>query len=176
LAERGFTIIELAVALAIMAVIGTAATTVTFQVFQGTERDNENMNVVYQVRNAGYWITRDTQMAEGVAITGLESPNFILLTWTEQDYEGGDPVYHTITYLFADMTDGIGKLKRNHWSSAGENKSTLVAKNIYYDLTDPANTTKVSYEDPVLTVRLATQFGDASQSEEYTIARRPNLN
>jgi prepilin-type N-terminal cleavage/methylation domain-containing protein len=175
LTQKGFTIVELAVAMAIIAIIGLAATMVIFQILEGTGRSNDNMEAIYQVRNAGYWITRDAQMAEGVATSGLEFPNFLSLTWTEHDYDGGDPVYHSVTYYFADLTDGIGKLKRNHWSSAGANQYTLVSEYIYYDLTDPTNTTKASYENPVLTVKLASHFGGASQAEEYKIARRPNL-
>lgn len=173
--ERGFTIIELAVAVAIIAIVGTAASTSIFHVIEGTGRTNDSMSTVCQVQNAGYWISCDTQAADSVDVDGLEYPDFLAITWTEQDYDGGDPIYHSATYFFEDLTDGIGKLKRNHWSSAGADEYTLVAKYIYYDPDDPDNTSKASYQNPVLTVRLTTRSGDTSQSGEYKVARRPNL-
>ena len=51
--EKGFTIVELLVASAIMAVIGGAAVTTTFQITKSTEPTNNHMTAVRQVQNAG---------------------------------------------------------------------------------------------------------------------------
>ena len=173
--ENGFTIIELVVALAIIALIGSAATMTTFQVIKGTERSNNHMTAVRQVQNAGYWISHDTQIAESAIVDNLELPDFLILTWAEQDYAGGEPIYHSVTYFFEDLSDAVGKLKRSHWSSAGANEQTLVAEHIYYDPNDPDNSSKASYESPVLTVQLTAVFGDATETKEYRARHRPNL-
>jgi prepilin-type N-terminal cleavage/methylation domain-containing protein len=174
--EKGFTIIELAVAIAILGIVGVAATATMFQVFQGTGSNDDKMSAIYQVQNAGYWITRDAQMSETIAVDGLESPKFIALTWMEQDFGGGDPVYHSITYSIEDISDGIGQLMRNHWSSGGLNVDTLIAQYIYYDTGDPDNTSKATYTSPLLTVKLNARVLDAEHIGVYSISRRPNLN
>ena len=174
--EKGFSTIELIVALFIIALIGSAAAATTFQVINGTARSNAHMTAVRQIQNAGYWISHDAQMAESVVTDNLTHPDFLVLTWTEQDYSEDDPIYHSVTYFFEDLSDGIGKLKRNHWSSAGANEYTLIAEYVYYDSGDPDNTSKTTYQKPVLTVQLTALFGDARECKEYRITRRPNLN
>ena len=173
--EKGFTIIELAVAIAIMAFIGSAAATSIFQVIEGTERGNNQMTVVRQVHNAGYWISRDTQRAESVVTDNLTAPDFFILTWVEQDYGGGELIHHSVTYFFTDLSDGIGEIMRSHWSSGGANEQTLVADYIYYDPGDPDDTSKASYQSPVLTVQLTAILEDAAETREYMIKRRPNI-
>jgi len=171
--EKGFTLIELIGAVAVTALIALTVTAVTFQLIKVTERSNDQMTAIPQVQNAGYWISHDTRIAESVTVDNLEDQNFLILNWT--DYEGGDPTYHSVTYFFEDLSDGIGKLKRNHWSSAGANDQTLIAQYIYYDPSDLDNTTLAIYSRPVLTVRLCVLFGDASVAREYKVMCRPTL-
>ena len=172
--EKGYTNIELIVALAIIALIGGATAAATFQVFKGTERNNNHMTAVRQVQNAGYWISRDMQMAQSVTADNLTATDFLVLSWTETDYTD-DPPYHSVTYFFEDLTDGIGKLKRSHWSSAGANEETLIAEYVYYDPDDPDNTSKASYQSPVLTVQLTALLEKILETREYRINRRSNL-
>ena len=172
--EKGFTAIELAVAITIMALVGSAAATATFQVFKGTERNNNYITTVRQVQNAGYWICRDAWMAQSATADNLTPPDFLILRWTELD-DPDDPVYHSATYFFEDLTDGIGKLKRGHWSSAGANEQTLVAEHIYYDPDDPDNTSKANYQSPLLTVQLTSLVEDDKETKEYKIKHRPNF-
>ena len=173
--ERGFTIIELLLATAIATLIACAATMAIFQIIKSTERSNEHMTAVRQVQNAGYWISRDAQMAESVITDNLSPTDFIVLTWTERDYESNN-TYHSITYFFEELSDEIGKLKRNHWSSAGANAEILVAEYIFYDPDDPVNSSNVSYQDSILAVKLVALFENAGETREYRISRRQNFN
>lgn len=172
--EKGFSAIELIVATAIIALIGGAATGAIFQTLEGTERSNHHITCLSQVQNAGYWLSYDAQMADGVVTDDLEPEDFIVLTWTEWDYDD-DSTYHSVRYFFEELSNGVGKLKRSHWSSAGANEQTLVADYIYYDPDDPDNTSKVSYQSPVLTVKLTSISGEAREAREYQIKRRPNF-
>jgi len=174
LGEKGFTHIELVVALAIIALISGATATATFQVLRGTGQNNDHMTAVHQVHNAGYWISRDAQMAQSVSTDALTSPDFLVLSWTERDYTD-NPTYHSVTYFFEDLTDGVGKLKRSHWSSTGINEQTLVAEYIYYDPDAPDNTSKASYQSPVLNVQLTALSGETRETREYRINHRPNF-
>ena len=170
--EKGFTLIELVIAVAIMIVAVGAASAAIFQVFRNTERNNNHITAVRQVHNAGYWISRDAQTAQTIA-TDSPLPDFLTISWTEDP--AGDPIYHTATYFFEDLTDGIGKLKRNHSSTAGADEETLIAQYIYYDPTDVDNTSEASYEYPVLTVQLTTIVEETLETREYRITHRASL-
>jgi len=172
--EKGIITIELIVTAAIIALIGMAAAMVTSRVITDTGRSGQHMMAVSQVQHAGYWISRDAQMAEEVTCDTQE-PDFLILTWTEQDYEGGEAVYHSVTYFFADMSAATGKLKRSYWSSAGANVETLIAEHIYYEPTDIDNTSKASYEGAELIVQLTAALGEAREIKEYRVRSRPNF-
>ena len=172
--EKGYTLIELIVAVAIIVLVSGAATVTIFQVLKGTEANNSHMNAVRQVQNAGYWIIRDAGMAQSIDTENLTSPDFLVFNWTEWDDEN-EEIYHSATYSFEDLTDGIGKLKRSHWSSAGTNEQTLVAQHIYYTPADPDNTSKADYQAPVLTLQIASLVDEVREIREYRIKHRPNI-
>lgn len=172
--EKGYTFIELIIAITIMVLVSGAASIAIFQIMKGTERNNTHINAVRQVQTAGYWIGRDARMAQSVNTDNLTPPNFIAFNWTEWDAEN-EEIYHTATYFFEDLTDGIGMLKRTHWSSAGANEQTLIATHIYYAPADPDDTSKASYQAPVLTLQLTSLVEDAMEVREYRIKHRPNI-
>jgi len=182
--ERGFTLIELLVAIALVALIAVAATMATFQVITGTERNNNHMTVIRQVQNAGFWISQDALMAESVITDNLTPPDLLTLTWTEWGYGEEASTYHLVTYSFQDLSDGIGKLKRQHLIYDDEggvtgNTTTLVAQYIYYNLDDPDDpdnpTAIYQSPPPVLTVQIASSLGEAKEIREYRVWRRPNF-
>jgi len=171
--ERGFTLVELLVAMVIMVTISGAAGAATFQTLKGVARGNGYMSAVRQVENAGHWISRDALMAETVRTDNLTWPDFIVIRWVERDYDDDD-IYHSATYYFQDISSEIGKLMRRHWSSAGANETVMVAENIYYDALHP-NKTKANYNSPKLIVKLTSIVDDKHETKEYKIVRRPNF-
>ncbi|MFC2011440.1 type II secretion system protein J [Chloroflexota bacterium] len=172
LGEKGYTLLELMIAITITVIVTGSAGSAIFQVLKNTERNNDHITVVRQVENAGYWISRDAQMALSVTTTdNLTPPDFLSLSWSEWDVDG-DPTYHWVNYTFQDLTDGIGKLSRTYGSSAGASEETLVAQYIYYDPDDVEVTSNTSYQNPVLTVKLTAVFEDIVETREYRIKRR----
>ncbi len=173
--EKGYTLIELLIAITIMAVAAGAAGAAIFQVLRNTERNNHHMTAVRQVENAGYWISRDARMALGVTTTAnLTLPDFLSLSWTEWD-DLGNPIYHSANYSLEGLTNGIGKLKRTYGSSAGAGEQTLIAQYIYYDPDDVNATSNTSYQSPVLTVKLTAVLEEILETREYKIKHRPGL-
>ncbi len=171
--EKGYTLTELLVAVSIVAMISAAALLVIFQIFHGNEHNNDYMTSVRQVENAGYWISRDTQMAQSVNTNNLTPPDFLTLNWTEWD-AAGNPIYHSVRYFFDNVTDSTGKLIRYHWSSAGTSEQTLIAQHIYYDSDNETYTSRASYQSPTLALKLTSFCNDILESREYRIIRRPN--
>lgn len=172
--QKGFTLIELAIAVGIVALIGGGAAITVFHIIPGVERSNSHIVAASQVQDAGYWISYDGQMAESV-ITELEAPDLLIVTWTERDYEHGNNIYHSVTYSLQDLNGNVGRLKRTHWSSGGANEQMIVADHIYYNPEDNQNTSRAHYQNRVLTLQLTSSLGDTSQTKEYRITRRPNF-
>jgi len=183
--ERGFTLVELLVVTAIVALIGGATAMSTFQVINVTRSSNDNMAALRQVQNAGYWISRDAQMAEDVVVDDDPvTPEFLTFSWTEWDYEGeGENTnYHIVIYSFQDLSGSIGKLKRQYliYDDQGAeigNQTTMVAENAYYNTADPddPDNTTASYQIPMLTFQIAASVGEASEIREYAVRRRPQF-
>ena len=175
--QRGFTLIELLVVMVIAALMVGAASMTTFQVTNVTQRSNDHTTAVRQVQNTGYWISRDALMAEQVIVdSDPETADFLTVLWTEWDKNKQDhSISHLVTYSFEDIAGGIAKLKRTHWSSAGANEQTLVAEYIYYNPDDPDDTTKVSYQSPVLTMQITASLGEAKETKEYWVCGRPEF-
>lgn len=173
--EKGFTVIELVIACTIAAVLGSVITMSVFQTIRSVGGSESHLVTVHQLRSASDWIGRDVHTAENVVVDNLEYPNFLVLTWTEQDYIGDDTVYHAVTYFFEGLTEGIGALKRNHSSSTGTDNNLLVAQSLYYDPDDPGSTSNTSYLDSVLTVKLCAVLDDSTETRVYSYVPRPDF-
>jgi len=170
--EKGFTLIELIIAISIMVIASGAAAAAIFQIFGNTERNSNNMTVAQQVQNAGYWISHDAQMALTITTDNLSLPNIIVMNWTE-DAASENPIYHTANYTIEDISDNIGIIKRTHSSTAGLSEEILVAKYIYYNPPDTDNSTQVSYSGSLLTIQITSVFNDSLEIREYLVKRRP---
>lgn len=161
LGERGFTTIELVIALAIMALVSGAATAATFQVFRCTERNNNHMTAVCQVQNAGYWISRDAQRAQGLITDNLTTPDFLVLSWTDEN--SGD--IYQVTYTLEDMPGGgLKKLLRSQSVNGGANVTMLVAQYIEASL----DKTSCEFTDNTLILNVTATVGSGSQIETET--------
>ena len=174
LGQKAFTLVELVIALAITVLVSGASTVALSQVYGGTDRNNNQLTAVRQIESAAFWISRDVQRAQVVSTENLTPSDLLSLSWTEWD-DDGNPTHYTVRYSFDNITDNIGRLKRNYWSSAGANLQTLVGLNLYYNPGDSDNTSKAIYQPPVLTVRLTAVLDKAQETREYRIKRRPNV-
>ena len=173
---KGYALIEVMVAVTIMAAASVAAGAAIYQVFSNINRASDQLTTVRQVQNAGHWIRSDAMMALTVTSDDLDPLDFLILNWTLWDDAGENPVYHTVTYFFEELSaDDIGTLMRNHWSSAGANEETMIAQYIQYDVDDADNTSGVSYASPVLTVQLTASYEQTRETREYKIRHRPDL-
>ncbi len=145
--QRGFTLVEVIIVLAIIGIVIGAATMTIVQVINGSSSTSNHMIAIRQVQNAGYWVSRDVQMAQSVA-PALDSDGFPLtLTWTDRD---GDD--HQVVYSLVDMPGGLAKLQRQHTCvPLGLDMTIIVAEFI-----DPDETNCYLYKCLICGERLAS--------------------
>ncbi len=172
--ENGFTLLELAVVIALTAMIALAATTFTFHALRTAAKTDDRLTALDNAQNAGYWISRDAYMADTVITDNLTAPTILILKWTDWGY-GTDNIYYSATYSVDNVTSGIGQLNRRLQDSNGGDQKIVVASYICYNPADPANSTNVTYQSPPMNLRVATRYGNASEVRNYEIYRRPNV-
>lgn len=172
--EIGYTLIELLVAVSIMALASVAAGMAMYQVFGGTEDNNDQMTALHQVQNAGYWISRDTQMAISVNTTDtLVFPEFLHMGWTEWN-DAGVPTYNLIQYSLENGSNNLYSLKRTQTISGGPTQELMVADHIFYQ-PGTENSSDTSISNEMILVNITSIFDDIRESREYKIIRRAGL-
>jgi len=77
--NRGFTLLELMVALAIGALLSTGAAAAIYQLWNVNNIDSARVKAVKEVENAVHWLNRDAQMAQKVEVNGTDY--WLKLTW-----------------------------------------------------------------------------------------------
>ena len=160
--QRGFTLIEVLVAVAITGLIISGISMAISQVFTGQARMSNHMIAVRQVQNAGFWVSRDGLMAQNVDTnddTATYETELVTLTWTDWH-----DVVHTVVYTLLDNSE----LWRNY-----NGRQMRVAQFI-----DPTET-NVQVIDVELTFTITATVGagqmEASETRVYRIIPRPGL-
>lgn len=157
--EKGFTLIEVLVALTIAgAIMGVMAAAVITIVKTTTQNDEWNVNL-RQVQNAGHWISRDALMAQ---VVKTNQPGvFLNLSWS--DWDGNSD---NVNYILDGNT-----LKRQLNGGA----AILIAQYIVHDGT-PTSPTKCVWIDGenklAVTIR-ASLHGSRYAERIYEIHPRP---
>ena len=127
--QKGFTLIELIMVIAITAlIIGVIAVSI-FQLYKVHASTSNRMLAVRQVQNAGHWISRDVQMTqqEPVIVNDGGQLESITLAWQEfGTTDANDATLHEVTYTLLVN----GDLKRSHSVNGGDPTETLVAQYI----------------------------------------------
>lgn len=158
LGEKGYIYLELIVAIAIAALVAAATSMAIFQVLKNSESNSNHMTAVRQVQNAGYWIGRDTYMAQSVTAANLTSPDFLVISWTEEN--SGD--MYQVVYTLENMPDNeLRTLMRNQSINGETGDTTLVAQYI-----DPDSVkTRCEFTDDILSLTITARVGDGPQME-----------
>jgi prepilin-type N-terminal cleavage/methylation domain-containing protein len=115
--QRGFTIIEVLIAMALGGIICAAVGTLTYQTFTNIARDNAHMVAIKQVESAVHSVSRDIQMAQDVDTQ--HSGVLIYLTWTDWNNN-----VNVVTYTL------VGSDLYRNYSLNGHNKQAVVAQHI----------------------------------------------
>jgi prepilin-type N-terminal cleavage/methylation domain-containing protein len=167
---KGYTLIELLIAITIMVLVSGAASVGIFQIIRNTERNGNHMSAVLQVQNAGNRISYDAQTAQSVTTDNLTPPSFVVLLWVD----GSTGHEYQITYTLEDMPDSPFKeLRRNQSVNGSANITSLVAQ--YIDADSEKTTCELSNGILTLTVTATVGGGSTMESETktYQVVLRP---
>jgi prepilin-type N-terminal cleavage/methylation domain-containing protein len=166
--EKGYSFIELLIAISVSAVLAIGAGMTTFQIFRSSKQNNDWNVAVRQAQSLGQWVSQDALMVNTIDIgddPGTEDVEFISLFW--KDWENGD-TYNT-DYIWLDSIDSLKQLSRKQvtYDINGveiNNTTSLVADNVYSaTLTPQTNSWRLTVE---------TRSGTRSVTREYEISQR----
>jgi len=149
--QGGFTLVELLVAVAILGAIGGALSMAIVTVIKTTDSTKDESVILQQVQNAGYWISRDVQMAEDVS----PGEGGGLVTVNQADGEVG--------YVFDGTT-----LKRQPFGG----QETVVAQYIVVEDTTFVDDTEAGDALKKYKLTIKASRGEAEVERVYEIAQR----
>jgi len=121
--QKGFTLIELIVALGIGVVLLSAIVSSIFLVVHGSIDVRSRMTALADIENAAHWLTRDTIMGQSLdLLEGAPPANTVNITWF--DYTGGSG---NETAHYAAYTHSGTELRREYDSA---NNTAIVARRL----------------------------------------------
>ncbi len=166
--EKGYSLIELLIAISVSAILAIGAGMTTFQIFRGSKQNNDWNIAVRQAQSLGQYVSQDALMVNTIDIgddPGTEDIEFISLFW--KDWENGNTC--DTSYLWLDSEDSLKKLKRKQVTRdingvEINTTTTLVADNVYSaTLTPQTDSWRLTVE---------TRSGTRSVTREYEISQR----
>jgi len=168
--QRGFTLLELLIAMLLTGIITGSITMTILQVFNMNTRTSNHMTAVRQVQHAGFWVSPDVQMAKNVTTGG--SPGVLLtLTWNE----GGTGIPHEVIYTLEDMPSGeFQRLWREHKIDSDPDSTTIMVAE-YID-PDPQKTKCEIVAGELgdeLIFKVTATVGGQSETRVYEVKPRP---
>ena len=169
--EKGYTLLELLVAITIMALASAAAGVGIFQIIRNIERNSNHTAAVLQVQNADHRISHDVQTAQSVTTDNLTPPDFLALSWIDGDSSDE----YQVTYTLEDMPSSVLKeLWRNQSVNDSANITSLVAQYIDSD----SEKTSCNLTSGILSLTITATVGRGatveSETRTYRIAPRPS--
>ena len=105
--QKGFTLIEVLVALAISGMLMVGIVLSIFQVSWGNIRTNDHITALTDVNYAALWLKKDIQMAQDTSLTDGIPQSSVTLTWTDfTSFEEGNK-NHSSSYALSPGTTNL---------------------------------------------------------------------
>jgi prepilin-type N-terminal cleavage/methylation domain-containing protein len=166
--QKGLTLIEILIAVTIMAGIAVAADGVIVQLIQ-SNRTSSHMVAVRQVQQAGHRVSQDCIQAQDINASNVTGSGGFPLTLKWTAWEGGED--HTVVYNLT----GSGELRQLQRKETVDTNTTTagVAQYIYFNATSP-NSTECSWNatEKVLTLSVTARVNLETESRTYEIKPR----
>lgn len=156
--QKGYGLLEIIIALALVGILGLGITAFTIQTITETKRSSVHMQAIQHLENAGFWVSRDVQMAQTVTV-GPSAGFPLQLEWVDTNQD----VYQ-VTY------NATGnQVQRSLVKNDGEPLKLIVAQSI----NNAPTLTSCDYTNGLLTFNVTATLGNYSLSRTYQIKKRP---
>ena len=176
--QRGITLIELVIAIALTGVITAAITMSVFQVFNMNTRTSNHMAAVSHVQQAGKLVREDIMEAQNVD-TGDDpgTPELLTLTWKE----GGTEIPHEVIYTLEDMSSGKFKILWRYYYINPDINSAPVSTTKVAEYIDPDQTScccdcdgdgDCNCDDAVVIFTVTANVGGQIETRVYEVMPR----
>ena len=163
--QGGFTLLEVAVSLAITSMIALGVAVSSAQVLTQTSKNSDYTTASRNAMNAIFWIGRDGQMAQSFA----GADGFPLTSDLSMAWEDWDSISHNITYSIQE-----GRLYRTYTVDS-ESTVSLVAEYI----NDDSELTNCISENGTLLLTITSSVGGGTKIIDVTrvreITARPQM-
>jgi prepilin-type N-terminal cleavage/methylation domain-containing protein len=181
--QRGFTLIELIITVAITALITGGIATALYQVYNVNTLNTNHMTATRQVQNAGFWISQDSQMAQIVDTAddvGTAETEILILSWTGWGYDiGGDKGTDqvVIRYYYDAATSKL-------WRSEAITTTIYDSEGVLVGTTSSSSQFQVAQFIPTIPtvtplsgnkigVTIEATVADATEQRTYEVSARP---
>ena len=167
--QKGLTLVELLVALAILTVVAGATNAVIIQMMQSS-RTSAHMVAIRQAQSAAYRINCDALQAQEVKVNNSSSGFPLILNWTTWDAG----TTYQVTYNLVNPLGDLYELQREEIVNNGTPLTTIVGQYIYRGPEPPRNTScRWDNTTYVLTLNITTKAGQEVEARTYKIKPRP---
>jgi prepilin-type N-terminal cleavage/methylation domain-containing protein len=169
--QRGFTLVELVIVVALAGLVSIAITATAFQVFTFSTRISNEMTAIRQVQQAGFWVSPDVMMSEPDEINvNPGGGKFLVLRW-----QAHDGTWHEVDYILQSVpSTGVATLIRNNYVALNLTSTTTVAQYIDTSI-DPSTgkpKTNCTWAGGTLTLTVTATVGGHSENRTYEVQPR----
>jgi len=170
--EKGFTMVELLIAMLLTGIVATAITGTILYVLNVNFSTANRMTAVRQVRNVGFWISPDVQMARDVVPeNNPATPDLLTLNWTDW----ATNYAHEVIYTLEDMPSGeFKRLQREHKINSVLDSTITVAEYIDPDQTSIDPGLPCNFPDcGKFKFTVTATVGGQNETRQYEVETRP---
>jgi prepilin-type N-terminal cleavage/methylation domain-containing protein len=162
--QRGFSLVELVIVVALAGIVGVAITATAFQVFTFGTRTSNQMTAIRQVQQAGFWVSPDVMMSDPADIhVDPGEGKFLVLGWTAHD-----GTVHRVDYILENIpSTDVARLTRKHYIDSALSSTTTVAEYI-----DPTMTSFEATGDGAYDFTVFARVGEQTESRVYEVQPR----
>jgi prepilin-type N-terminal cleavage/methylation domain-containing protein len=168
--QKGLTLVELVIVVALAGIVSVAIVATTFQVFNFSALASNQMTAIRQVQQAGFWISPDVMMADPSEIADTPPQGkFLVLVWT---HDGTD---YKVEYRLQD-----GVLLRDRYTKAhldpdyNWDYTTTIAQYIDTSVDPETGKPKTNYSWTAgkLTLTVTATMGEQTETRTYEVKPR----
>lgn len=166
--QSGLSLVELIIALAIVALVSAVVVTSVYQLLVATRQSNDQQYAVSQLRQAEHWMSRDILMAQSLTVDASPTGFPVSMSWTQIS---GDN--RAVTYTFQVMSSSsFYSLRRTETITAPDSTVTTGLLVLAEGIDTSLSGCTYDATSRTLTVALTATIGSDTETRTFEVMRR----